>query len=285
MFQNFWYVTVEITEQLPVSVVRDIQLPYVIDDYRVHTGLRITKINKQVASPPFLTRGTQVGGMTLPVISVDQMRTVDEVVPDEYGITVSRMMENAGYQLAAFVRQEVDAERVHVYAGAGNNGGDGLAAARRLHLWGYDVAVMLASDELNGIREEELAILRRLDVPVDEQPEEAPDVIIDALIGYSLDGNPRPPFDGLIDVINESGATVVSVDVPSGVDAETGEEKQPHVHADYTVTLALPFDGFDDTDATGEVWVADISVPPAVYDRFGVDARAVFRERSLVPYR
>ncbi len=223
--------------------------------------------------------------MDVPTVSVDQMREVDEIVPEEYGITVSRMMENAGLQVAEFVRQEIDAETVHVYAGPGNNGGDGLVAARRLHLWGYDVAVGLASTDLDGIREEELDILEQLQVPVGGELDGSPDVIVDALIGYSLDGDPRPPFDAFIDDINGSEATVVSIDVPSGVDADTGAGRQPHVDADYTVTLALPFHGLEKADAGGEVWVADISVPTAVYDRFGIDAERLFADASLVPYR
>ncbi|MDY6768781.1 MAG: NAD(P)H-hydrate epimerase [Candidatus Nanohaloarchaea archaeon] len=100
-----------------------------------------------------------------------------------------------------------------------------------------------------------------------------------------MDGDPRPPFDRLIEEINASDATVVSVDVPSGVDADTGDRRRPHIVADHTVTLALPFDGFEDTDAAGEVWVADISIPPQVYDRFNIDACGVFDRESLVRYR
>ncbi|MDY6768780.1 MAG: NAD(P)H-hydrate epimerase [Candidatus Nanohaloarchaea archaeon] len=77
-----------------------------------------------------------------------------------------RIMRNAGYQVADFIRQEPDPGTVHVYAGTGNNGGDGLVAVRRLHLWGYDVSVVLASRDLDGIRAEELDILEMLDVPV-----------------------------------------------------------------------------------------------------------------------
>lgn len=221
-----------------------------------------------------------------PTVSTDQMRQVDEVVPDEYGITVSRMMENAAYQLAAFIREELDGETVHVYAGTGNNGGDGLAAARRLHLWGYDVAVTLASPELDGIRQEELAILQVLGVPVCPEPPGEPDVVVDALIGYSLDGAPRSPVDGLVEDVNAADATVVSVDVPSGVDADTGDGLDPHVEADYTVTLALPFHGLAQSAAAGDGWVADISVPPEVYERFDIAAARVeqlFRDRSRVP--
>ncbi|MFB6294868.1 MAG: NAD(P)H-hydrate epimerase [Candidatus Nanohaloarchaea archaeon] len=122
-------------------------------------------------------------------------------------------------------------------------------------------------------------------MPVVDEPGGGADAVIDALIGYSLDGAPRPPFDDLVQRIDAADATTVSVDVPSGVDADTGEGLQPHVAADHTVTLALPFQGFQESEAVEAVRVADISVPPQVYDRFGIDARGVFETGSLVRYR
>ncbi|MDY6774186.1 MAG: NAD(P)H-hydrate epimerase, partial [Candidatus Nanohaloarchaea archaeon] len=186
--------------------------------------------------------------MEFPAVTSGQMEEVDRILVEEYGFSVGQLMENAGYQVAEFVRQELDAREVQVCAGPGNNGGDGLVAARRLHLWGFDVSLVLASEGGEGLAADELERLEGLEVPVLEEMGE-PDIVIDALIGYSLDGDPRPPFDRLIGEMNSSSATVVSVDIPSGVDADTGEERQPHVEADYTVTLALPFKGLERSDA------------------------------------
>lgn len=216
-------------------------------------------------------------------VTREQMAKIDEIMPDEYGITISRMMENAGYQIAHFIRQELDTDGVTVYAGPGNNGGDALAAARRLATWGYAVEVVLATRDLDGIRAEELEILERLDVPIREQAaEDRYPVAVDGLIGYNLQGDPRPPFDTLVADINEHD-TVVSIDIPTGVHPDTGETASPAVTPDHTVTLAMPKQGMI-TENAGAIWVADISIPPEAYERFGITGPR-FTERSLIRYQ
>ncbi|MFB6209024.1 MAG: NAD(P)H-hydrate epimerase [Candidatus Nanohaloarchaea archaeon] len=213
-------------------------------------------------------------------VSREQMERIDEKVPEEYGITISRMMENAGFQIAEFVRREIDPESIAVYAGKGNNGGDALAAARRLYLWGYDVEVVLATRELDGIRKQELLILENLDVKIsDQSAEKECEVVLEGLIGYNLEGDPRPPFDSMIEEIN-SHNTVISIDIPAGLDPDTGEKTVPAVEPDYTVTLAAPFDGLDENNS-GEVWIADISIPPEAYQDF-VFSMDIFGKSSLV---
>lgn len=216
--------------------------------------------------------------MNVPAISSEQMEKIDREMPEKYGVTVSRMMENAAYQLADFIRQKFSKdEKIVVYAGKGNNGGDGLAAARRLYNWGYNVEVV-APFKLDGIRREELEILWQIGVPVFEEPRNG-DVAVDALIGYNLKGDPRPPFDELIETVN-SAETVVSADVPSGVDADTGESLNPHVDADYVVTFGLPKKGLQNLDA--EVWLADISVPEEAYALIDVEVDGLFEGNSLI---
>jgi NAD(P)H-hydrate epimerase len=213
-------------------------------------------------------------------VSRDQMARIDEKVPEEYGISISRMMENAGYQIAEFIRSEIDPGGVAVYAGKGNNGGDALAAARRLHLWGYSVEVVLATRELDGIRREELEILEELGVDINmEKAEKNYSVALEGLIGYNLNGDPRPPFDSMIQEINQQ-EKVISIDIPTGVDADTGEKSSPAVEADYTVTLAMPKKGMDEWNS-GEIWVADISIPPEAYKEFGFSGD-MFGRSSLV---
>lgn len=213
-------------------------------------------------------------------VSKKQMQKIDEKVPEEYGITVSRMMENAGLQIAEFIRKELDSKKVTVYAGKGNNGGDALVAARRLHLWNYDVEVVLASEELDGIRKEELQILKHLGVEINlESSETDYPVAVEGLIGYSLKGNPRPPFDRMIKEINEY-ETVVSVDIASGLDADTGEEAKPCVRPDFTVSLAAPFTEMSEENS-GRVFIADIGVPPEAFEEFGFTGD-FFDEQALV---
>jgi NAD(P)H-hydrate epimerase len=212
-------------------------------------------------------------------VSKEEMAEIDNNVPEKYGITISRLMENAGYQIAEFVRSEVEPEGVTVYAGKGNNGGDALVAARRLHLWDYDVEVVLASRNLDGIRAEELEILENLDVDIRmESSENGYKVALEGLIGYNLKGDPRPPFDSMIEEINNF-ETVVSIDIPTGVDANTGELAEPAVKADYTVTLAVPKKGMNQ-DNSGDIWVADISIPSEAYRELGFEAD-LFSKGSL----
>ncbi|MFB6144551.1 MAG: NAD(P)H-hydrate epimerase [Candidatus Nanohaloarchaea archaeon] len=213
-------------------------------------------------------------------VSKEQMARIDEKVPEKYGISISRMMENAAYQIADFLRKEIDSSGVTVYAGKGNNGGDALAAARRLHLWGFEVEVILATRELDGVRKEELEILEELGVEINlESAENEYPVALEGLIGYNLNGDPRPPFESIIEEVNDY-ETVVSIDLPTGLDADTGEKALPAVEADYTVTLAMPKKGMNKQNS-GEIWVADISIPPEAYEEFGFSGD-IFGRRSLV---
>ncbi|MFB6207854.1 MAG: NAD(P)H-hydrate epimerase [Candidatus Nanohaloarchaea archaeon] len=211
-------------------------------------------------------------------VTREQMAEVDRLVPEKYGITVGKLMENAGYQLADFLRQNFSGEKISFYIGKGHNGGDGLVAARRLEQWGFDVELVLVTEQLEGIVGEEFETLQKLGVETVE--EASGEVAVDALIGYSLEGAPRPPFDGLVESVNEHG-TVVSVDIPTGVDADTGEKFEPCVEPDYTVTFGLPFQGIDEQNA-GEVWIADISIPGEAYEEAGVETGDMFSDSSLV---
>lgn len=213
-------------------------------------------------------------------VSRDEMAEIDRIAPEDYGITISRMMENAAYQIAEFVRKEIDGKQAKLYAGKGNNGGDALATARRLKLWDYDIEVILASKKLDGIRKEELEILKRLGVEYTVGSSEKDyEVAVEGLIGYNLKGDPRDPFDSLIEEVN-SHNTVVSIDIASGLEADTGERSEYCVRPDFTVSLAAPFEGMD-RDNSGEIWLADIGVPPEAYDKFGFTGD-FFEEESLI---
>jgi NAD(P)H-hydrate epimerase len=215
--------------------------------------------------------------MSLPYLSSERMAEVDRKAPEEYGITVSRMMENAAYQIADFLRENYSqSAEIVFYVGKGNNGGDGLAAARRLINWGFSVKLVLATEDLDGIRREELEILRNLGAEFVGEFENA-DVAVDSLIGYNLSGDPRTPFDELVEQVNSADETV-SVDVPTGVDADTGERYSPAVEADKVLTLAMPKTGLRQLEA--DIWVLDISVPDQVYRDLGFETGNVFGERS-----
>lgn len=199
------------------------------------------------------------------------MKEADALAHERFGIAVDWLMEAAGWQLARFCTG-----RTVVACGVGNNAGDGLAAARHLYRWGRLASVACVDDgRLHGPAEKEFDALRRLGVDVTGTLLfEGAEVVLDAIFGTGISRAPEGNFALWIDAINMSGARVVSVDVPSGLDADTGVAYAPCVKAHTTVTLGLPKAGLvkaDGPSLAGEVWVADIGMPLEVYAALGID--------------
>ena len=198
---------------------------------------------------------------------------------EDYGIDLVRMMENAGRALAIVARERflgtrAAGRRVTVLAGTGGNGGGALVAARRLRGWGAQVHVYVTkpAERFTHVPAQQLEILRRINVPIlaaDRIGEAEPsDVVLDGVIGYSLQGAPRGAAASLIRWTNEQTAPVLALDTPSGLDTTTGAVYDPAVEAAATLTLALPKDGLRDpraVDSVGELYLADIGVPPSLY--------------------
>jgi NAD(P)H-hydrate epimerase len=233
-----------------------------------------------------------------PTVTVDQMREVDRAMVEDMGIELIQMMENAGRCLAQHVRAELGGDvqdtRIVVLAGRGGNGGGGLAAARRLVIWGAEVAVLLAHDApgIEGIPGHQLAILDRMRVTVlgPDRPYAAAlhdaEHVIDALIGYSLAGAPIGRVAELIVAANSSGHRITSLDLPSGLQGDDGTASDPTIRATTTLTLALPKAGLLRPEAAahvGRLYLADISVPQLVYRRMGVSTGNLFRTSDIVP--
>jgi NAD(P)H-hydrate epimerase len=185
---------------------------------------------------------------------------------------------------------------VLVLAGSGGNGGDGMVAARFLHCWGAYPAIWLSHDagNLRGAAAHQLRSLQTLGLPIHappepgrEEPNDLPpaDLIVDALLGFGLSGRPSGPAARLIAAANVHSAPILAVDLPSGLDAWTGNPHEPCIRADATLTLALPKTGLLALAARpviGELAVADIGIPAEVYDRIGVRLGPVFAEHSVV---
>ncbi len=215
----------------------------------------------------------------VPCVDTEQMIEVDRAMIEDYGIGLIQMMENAGCNLAHLARErflngDPREKTVVVLAGTGGNGGGALVAARRLHNYGADVFVIITKPDTNfaPVPRQQLEILRRMDVLVavagDIFPERAPGLIIDGIIGYSLQGNPRGAASALIQRANNQKAPILALDVPSGLDTTTGVVYKPAVQAAATMTLALPKAGlFSESGLgqVGELYLADISVPPELY--------------------
>lgn len=214
---------------------------------------------------------------------------------EDLGISLLQMMENAGRAFAELTRIHLGGVRrrkVVVLAGRGGNGGGGMAAARRLADWGAEVRVVLAHSQRNLAvwPARQLASLRAIGVPV-HRPAEAvslvheADVVLDALLGYSLVGPPREPEAEMIRFTNQHSTPILALDLPSGLDPDTGIPNDPTIRATRTLTLAMPKVGLLCAEAAswvGELWLADIGVPPMAYAHLGIAPGPLFAESDLV---
>lgn len=233
----------------------------------------------------------------MPGITVDQMREVDRLMVEVYGIGLAQMMEHAGRNLAELARMllggAVAGKSVLIAAGKGNNGGGGLVAARHLSNWGAGMTVLVESSaalrdvpllqwqsmhRLPARREEGSAALETMS-------HAQADLVIDALIGYGLDAAPHGWIGKMIGHINAQAAPVLALDVPSGLDATTGRAYTPCVKAATTMTLALPKIGLLVPEArpyVGALFLADIGVPPVLYAHLGLEVGPIFAREPLV---
>lgn len=232
--------------------------------------------------------------MKIPAITTGQMAEVDRLMIEAYGIQLIQMMENAGRNLAELARQiltgNISGRNIAVLCGAGNNGGGGMVAARHLHNWGAAVRVQLTGDEarLKDIPAHQWQILKAMGIISGEQRldrRQQPDLIIDAVIGYGLRGNPRGGAADWIEWANDQNAPILALDTPSGLDTTTGSPGAPVIRASHTLTLALPKSGLSKPEAKpyiGKLYLADISVPPELYQHLGVEVGAIFARGTIV---
>ncbi|HEY8951390.1 MAG TPA: NAD(P)H-hydrate epimerase [Candidatus Dormibacteraeota bacterium] len=212
-----------------------------------------------------------MSSLDLPTLSSRQVAEVDRLAQERFGISVEWLMEAAGWQVARFCLR-----RTAVVCGVGNNAGDGLAAARHLHRWGRLSGVSCVdASRLHGAAALERDALRKVGVEVSTELNlEGAEVVVDAIFGTGLSRAPEGKFAAWIKAINSSGSQVVAIDVPSGLDADTGVAYAPCVHATTTVTLGLAKPGLlsgDGPARAGDVWVADIGVPFEAYAAVGVE--------------
>lgn len=216
----------------------------------------------------------------LPVLDNDAMREADRHTIEDLGVPSLVLMENAATGVVDALRDRFpDARSVLVLCGPGNNGGDGLAAARHLGNGGHDVRVLVLGDEdrLSPDAATNLRLARSFGVDVrligedsgvvaEALTGEPPDVVVDAMLGTGLDRPLGGRFAAVADMLGEAGVPVLAVDVPTGLSGSSGEVPGPSVEADLTVTFAalkrchaLPPAAL----ACGEVAVVDIGIPPS----------------------
>lgn len=217
------------------------------------------------------------------VFTRQQSRLVDQWAIQELGFSGLVLMENAGRGVADVLCRLCTGGPVAICCGKGNNAGDGFVIARHLNLRGRSVRVLLWAnpEELTGDAATNFAILTKTDVAIEvfRQTHDSDRLaklladaawIVDALLGTGARGEPRPPFDAVIDQINASVAPKLAVDLPSGLDCDTGEPSRHTVRAVETCTFVAAKTGFASPAATpylGRVHVLDIGVPPTLLQR------------------
>jgi NAD(P)H-hydrate epimerase len=230
----------------------------------------------------------------IPSITTAQMVEVDRLMINKYGIDLIQMMENAGRSLAEQARRLMNSAapntKILVLCGMGNNGGGGMVAARHLHVWGSSVTVVLVGHKnyLKEVPQHQWNILQSLDMRVVENPASMPKdfmLIIDAMIGYSLQGDPRGTVKKWIYWTNTQGVPILALDTPSGLDTTTGIPGEPCIQASATLTLALPKQGLLTPQASryvGDLYLADIGVPPELYRFMDLDVPGLFKNECIL---
>jgi len=219
------------------------------------------------------------------VAKVDEMKDLDRRATEEFGISEDLLMENAGQAVYFVMLQEfgIKNNRFVIFCGGGNNGGDGLVVARKIYSNGGEVKVFLLDDEtkFKGAAKKNFEIVSKMPIEmsrvssIDSIIAEifGSDAIVDAIFGTGLVRNISGIYKDVIQLINESQRTIFSVDIPSGINGDTGEVMGVAVEADYTVTFGLPKLGnmiLPGYEHCGKLYVSHISFPPVLHDSHAI---------------
>lgn len=231
------------------------------------------------------------------VVTAGEMRRLDRLAIEGIGMPAMVLMENAGRAIADEALRLIEAkgrvgrareqERWLVLVGKGNNGGDGLVAARHLLEAGVavDAALAVAAEELTGEARQQAELAARFGVPCLDAsqpgtalPWQRYSGVIDALLGTGAAGAPREPYAALIRAANDSGLPIVAADIPSGLDADTGAVHEPCIRAHSTVALAFLKRGLcqhPGAQAAGHVRAAPIGIPRQLARELGIAVRYI----------
>lgn len=214
------------------------------------------------------------------ITRVSEMRELDRRASEEFGIVEELLMENAGDAAYFAIHSElgINGNRFAIFCGVGNNGGDGLVVARKLHSNGAGVAVLILGDpsKFKGAAKKNYDIARRLDFEIIElkSADEAlvavaeSDAIVDAIFGTGLARDIEGLYREVIETINQFDLPIVALDIPSGIHSDSGEVMGTAVVADFTITFGLPklgnllYPGFE---FGGKLYVTHISFPPELH--------------------
>jgi hydroxyethylthiazole kinase-like uncharacterized protein yjeF len=220
------------------------------------------------------------------VMSRDEVRAFDSFAINTLGIPGLVLMENAGRSCAELIKEKLvcaSEPKVCIFCGTGNNGGDGYVIARHLLNSGFKVTVVICGDrsKIKGDAKTNLHVLERMGQPIERLNLRGGDIagrvkafaagadmLVDGLFGTGLSGSLRDEYKELIESINDRNCPVLAVDIPSGLDCDTGEPLGAVIKANYTVTFVAVKKGFTSNEMvnqyTGEIYVASIGIEPAV---------------------
>jgi len=207
-------------------------------------------------------------------VTAKQMEKVDKIAIEEYGITLAQMIEQAGSHLATLCANFLNKNgKVIVLSGGGHNGGGGLVTAKYLYELGFQVSVYLTSNNLKPTTKQQLSMLKKLDIKIlPELPDLSDfDLLVDAILGYNIKGEVKGSIKSEIEAINSSRVKTISLDLPSGINPDTGEPNGISVKASATLTLAAPKVGLlipASKKYVGELYLADIGIPKEVLEKF-----------------
>ncbi|MEA1875054.1 MAG: NAD(P)H-hydrate epimerase, partial [Bacteroidota bacterium] len=215
------------------------------------------------------------------VSNVNEMRNMDRHAIEKYGIVQELLMENAGQAAYFTILKEFGIKNKNfvTFCGAGHNGGDGLVVTRKIHSNGGNVTVFLLGDssKFEGAAKQNFDIVNNLQIKVINLQDislaletiNKADAIIDAIFGTGLDRDVKGKYKDIINSINTSQKTVFSIDVPSGINGDTGQVMGTAVKANYTTTFGLPKIGnmlYPGFEYVGKLYVTHISFPPVMQD-------------------
>jgi len=237
-------------------------------------------------------------------VTAAQMRDVQRIAQEDFGIDINQLTENAGRAAAtlalAMLGGRGRGQRVVILAGGGNKGAAGLSAARHLVNWGVHVDPIIGGveEEASFTARRQLEILRLAGIlePADMESSEitvedqlsSAALVIDALVGYGLEGPPSGIAAAVTELALQANRPTLALDVPTGVNATSGEIFSPAIRACTTLMLDMPKRGTVEAKArshTGELYLADLGIPSTVQERLGLSVGTVFHEGPIVRLR
>ncbi len=219
----------------------------------------------------------------IPAVSVATMRAIDQRAKDEFGLLPIQLMENAGRTITEFIIKHFRAPAmVSFLIGKGNNGGDGLVAARHLHSRGLDVEIVLADENVHDLTAQQLYTVREIGISEAEFPSEDADLVVDCLLGYGANGAPDERIADMIIVANALGVPKLAVDIPTGFEVETGHWSTPCFANATVLTLGLPKNNMISNTRIHELFVGDIGIPTELYERMGIENVPLFANTAYL---